>query len=56
MDVDTQADKTDTEDEVDAPVFRYGGEFRFFEMPKVVEKIHVFSPPAAATTLLLRVP
>ena len=40
MDVNTQADKTDPEDEVNAPVFCHKCEFRFFELPYVVEKFH----------------
>ena len=54
MDVDTQADKTDTEDEVDAPVFRYECEFGFFELPPVFEKFHRSKKPCCAAYIPLR--
>ena len=38
--VSTQADETDTEDEVDAPVFSYECEFCFFHLIEVIKKFH----------------
>ena len=38
--VSTQADETDTEDEVDPPVFRHECEFCFFHLIEVIEKFH----------------
>ena len=45
VDVGTQTDETDTEDEVDAPVFSYECEFCFFNLPKVIEKFHLSALP-----------
>ena len=41
IDVSTQAEQPETEDEVDPPVFRHECEFRFFQFPKSIEKFHL---------------
>lgn len=45
IDVGTQADETDTEDEVDAPVFSHECKFCFFDLIEVIEKFHLSTLP-----------
>ena len=54
--VSTQADETDTEDEVDAPVFSHECEFCFFELIEVIKKFHTTVSMRRKLLLLLLPP